>query len=273
MTEGVYSDSARRAPTRPDRSSSGFRTCSTTDDRWWSIWRDTGGALILYVDLAPDADREARAFGLLDDEEKQRWGHFLVEPARRRFALCRAALRINLSERLGCSNRRLSFGCLRHGKPFAKVDDTRAPIGFNVSHSGRHGLIALGEDDSVGVDVEERVPQHDLDGIATRVYGPTERRTLATAEGRRKVDLFFRLWSMKEALIKALGYGFSLNPSSFEVPGSILQGVRSSVFRFPHAPSSTWQLLDLGESRFAAAVAYGLPAPQSGRPDRPLSRP
>ena len=33
------------------------------------------------------------------------------------------------------------------------------------------------------------------------------------------MHLFFRLWSMKEALIKALGSGFSLNPFGFEVPG------------------------------------------------------
>lgn len=61
---------------------------------------------------------------------------------------------------------------------------------------------------------------------------------------------------MKEALIKALGSGFSLNPSRFEVPEPMLQGVRWSLFRFPHASSESWRLLDLGEDRFAAALAY-----------------
>ena len=224
--------------------------------RWWSPWREAEGAIVLHVDLAPDTDREAQAFDLLDEEEKARWHRFLAVGARRQFVLCRAALRVALSERLGCANRALSFGYLEHGKPFAAVDGRRADVGFNVSHSGRHGLIAIGAHSWLGVDVEERVSNRDLEGIGSLVYGSTERRLLAAATGCEKVDLFYRLWSMKEALIKALGAGFSLNPSRFEVPPPMLQGERSGSFRFPHAPSSEWRLLDLGEPRFAASLAY-----------------
>ena len=224
--------------------------------RWWRPWREAEGAIILYVDLAPDTDREAQAFDLLDEEEKARWHRFLAVGARRQFLLCRAALRVALSERLGCANRALAFGYLEHGKPLASVDGQRLHVGFNVSHSGRHGLIAIGAHDRLGVDVEERVSNRDLEGIGSLVYGSTERRLLAAATGCEKVHLFYRLWSMKEALIKALGAGFSLNPSRFEVPPPMLQGERSGSFRFPHAPSSEWRLLDLGEPRFAASLAY-----------------
>lgn len=233
---------------------------SAPENEWWTPWCEIDGAEVLHVDIAPDPEREAFAFDLLDDEEKARWRRFVVERPKRQFALCRAALRINLSARLGCSKRALSFGYLEHGKPFAKVQGRRAPVGFNVSHSGRHGLIAFAEHDWLGVDVEERVPKSDLDGIGAKVYGRSERELLRTAVGAQKVHLFFRLWSMKEALIKALGTGFSLNPSRFEVPGPMLHGVRSGEFRFPHAPANAWRLHDLGESRFAAALAYRLPS-------------
>ncbi len=232
---------------------------TTTESRWWSPWREIEGATILHVDLASQADREARALALLDDEEKARWRRFPVAAARRRFALCRAALRVSLAERLGCSNGRLSFGYGGYGKPFALVDGRRAAIGFNVSHGGQHGLIAIAENEWLGIDVEERALRRDLDGIGRMVYGPAERRMLAVAAGSRKVHLFYRLWSMKEALIKALGSGFSLNPSGFEVPEAMLHGVRSSEFQFPHAPSNSWCLIDLGEDRFAAALAYRVP--------------
>ena len=227
--------------------------------RWWSPWREVDGVIILHVDLAPDAEREARAFDLLGDEERARWNRFLAVGARRQFVLCRAALRVVLSERLGCTNRALSFGYGEQGKPFATVDGQRADVGFNVSHSGGHGLVAIAPRDWLGVDVEERVANRDLEGIASLVYGPVERRLLAAATGCEKVHLFYRLWSLKEALIKALGAGFSLNPSKFEVPPAMLQGERASSFRFPDAPSSEWRLLDLGEPRFAAALAYELP--------------
>ena len=227
--------------------------------RWWSPWREAGGATILHVDLESDAEREARAFAMLDDEEQARCQRFLSASARRQYVLCRAALRVALAERLSCANGALSFGTLKHGKPFATVDGRRADVGINVSHSGRHGLIALSPRDWLGVDVEERATGRDFDGIGSLVYGPTERRLLARATGDDKVQLFYRLWSMKEALIKAIGAGFSLNPSRFEVPTPMLQGERSGSFRFPHAPSDTWRLLDLGEPRFAAALAYKVP--------------
>lgn len=230
-----------------------------TNDRWWAPWSETEGASVLHVDLTPDPDREARAVSLLDDAEKSRRNRFLSARARREFALCRAALRISLSQRLGCAGRALSFDCLEHGKPFARVDGRRVETAFNVSHSGRHGLIAIAEHGCLGVDVEERVAQRDLEGIGSMVYGPSERRLLGIAAGGDRVRLFHRLWSMKEALIKALGTGFSLSPSRFEIPEPMLRGARSGVFRFPHLPSQEWRLLDLGERRFAAALAYRLP--------------
>ena len=135
----------------------------TFDDAWWSRWRESGNSLILHVDLRPDRERQERAFALLDEEERARWERFVHEGARRRFALCRAALRINLCDRLGCSNRELSFGYLEHGKPFAIVNGIPSDASFNVSHSDRHGLIGFAKRDGLGVDVEVRAPGRDFD--------------------------------------------------------------------------------------------------------------
>ena len=134
---------------------------------------------------------------------------------------------------------------------------------FNISHSSPHGLVAIARNGCLGVDVEMRAPQRDFVGIGSLVFGPNERRLLGIATGPDRMNLFYRLWSMKEALIKALGTGFSLSPSGFEIPGPMLQGDETGVFRFPHLPSKAWLLLDLGEPQFAAALAYSL-EPSSG---------
>jgi len=235
---------------------------------WWSPWRQDGDSLILHVDLRGDDGREERALAELDEGERARWKRFMVKGARRQFALCRAALRINLCQRLGCSNAELSFGYLKHGKPFAKVNGAPSDASFNVSHSGRHGLIGFAERDGLGVDLEVRRPGRDFDGIGSSVYGPQERLALTAAAGGEKVDLFYRFWSLKEALIKALGTGFSLSPSRFEVPRPMIEGERSAVFRFPHLPADAFWLEDLGEPRFAAARACRLtPGDAVRRPD------
>ena len=236
---------------------------SVGGNAWWAPWRESEGSLILHLDLGPDPDREQQALAVLDRDERARWKRFLVKEAQRQYAFCRAALRINLCERLGCPNRDLSFGYLEHGKPFAKVNGAPADVRFNVSHSGRHGLIGFTQWDEFGLDLEVRTPGRDFDGIGSSVYGPRERLALAAAAGHDKMVLFYRLWSLKEALIKALGTGFSLSPSRFEVPKPMLEGEPSAVFRFPHRPSDAFWLEDLGEPRFAAARAYRLPAEEA----------
>ena len=147
----------------------------TGGDTWWSPWREDGDSLVLHVDLRPDPGREERALKLLDDDEKARCNRFVVYGARRRFALCRAALRINLCDRLGCSNRDLSFGYLEYGKPFAKINGVPSSANFNVSHSGRHGLIGFTKQEGLGVDLELRAPGRDFDGIGDKRWARIDR--------------------------------------------------------------------------------------------------
>lgn len=209
----------------------------------------------MHVDLAPDGTNERRAWRWLDADERHRANRFEHAGARRRYVLCRASLRSLLCGTLDCGNQRLAFGASEHGKPFATVGGLQAPIEFNVSHSGCHGLIALAPRCRVGVDVEERGPQRNLDVLIGAVLGPHERAEVAAAGGRRKLQLFLDLWTMKEALSKARGTGLSLDVSGFEVPRDMRAGRRRGSLRFPDIPGVEWRLANIGTDQFAAAVA------------------
>ena len=80
-----------------------------------------------------------------------------------------------------CRNDELAFELSPYGKPSALVAGVRAPVSFNVSHSGHHRLIALAERGRIGVDIEERVPRHDPDGPIRTVFSRAEREELAAA--------------------------------------------------------------------------------------------
>lgn len=233
-------------------------TFSSLDECWWRPFDKTGNVVILHVDLSPNAARTAKALSWLDRAERARWRRYRHARPRREFVLCRAALRAVLCGRLGCRNDQLAFGASKYGKLFAILDDAPAPISFSVSHSGKHGLIAFASEGRLGVDVEERVARHDPEGEIRTIFAPGERAELALAGGDRKLRLFFALWTMKEALVKALGTGLSLNMSQFEIPRRMYLGARTSVFRFPHLPTVRWRLDNLGNDRFAAAVAHEL---------------
>ena len=212
--------------------------------------------LVLHIDLSPREDAQERALPWLDDAERARWRRYRFDRPRREFALCRAALRSILCSWLDCRNDQLAFGALEHGKPFALISGQPAPVSFNVSHSGRHGLIAVAARDRLGVDVEDRVARRDFSGLAESVFGPNEQAEFSLLGDRDRPATFYLLWTLKEALIKALGTGFSLNPSGFEVPPAMRQGARRAVFRFPAQPDVDWQLEDLGNEDFAAGLAY-----------------
>ena len=224
---------------------------------WWSSFRKAGPVTVMHVDLTPNASSEASSLLWLNEEEQARRRQYPLPGPRRRFALCRAALRAILCRQLGCSNERLSFGSSDHGKPFALVDEEPAAVSFNLSHSGKHGLIALVPHGRLGVDVEERVPRRDFDELSEAVFGPHEQSALARARGRDRVQLFFRLWTIKEALIKALGLGFTLDASQFEVPPALHRG-RMSIFRFPQLPEVHWRVEYIGNEDFSAAIAHEL---------------
>ena len=246
----------------------GFTATLSTSDSWWQPFRRLGDVAVIHVDLTPCASRERRAEAWLDRREEAQGSRYLHPRPRRHFILCRAALRALLCGRLDCRNDQLSFGAARFGKPYALVSGVSAPVSFNVSHGGRHGLIALAPGGRIGVDVEERDARRDLEGIAERVFTPSEQAELARVVGTEKVRMFFDLWTMKEALIKALGTGFHLSPSRLEVPPAMRHGGRSADFRFPQRRASAWRLENLGNADFAAAVAWE-PSPQPEGPGAP----
>jgi len=90
------------------------------------------------------------------------------------------------------------------------------------------------------------------------VMGPAERAELTSARGNHRLHLFYHLWTVKEALMKALGTGLSSDVSGFEIPLAMRRGMKTSTFRFSHLPTVRWWLEDLGNEHFAAAIAHEL---------------
>lgn len=223
---------------------------------WWRPFKQIDDVAIVYVDLSADADHEEAAWDWLDESERLRWRRFLDSGARRQYTLCRAALRALLCDALDCANTELAFDSAEHGKPFAVVSGRAAAFGFNVSHSGGHGLIALARRRRVGVDVEELVAHRNIDLLIEGTLGPTEQEELAALSGNRKLQLFFTLWTIKEALSKAHGWGLSMDVSRFEVPKNMRLGEASGRFQSPDIGDTTWYISNIGTETFAAAVAH-----------------
>lgn len=225
---------------------------------WWFRYRIIENIRIYKVDAADVRGREKDALRWLDQGELERWHDFALPDPKRRFALCRAALRSILCDHLGCANSELSFGEAEKGKPFAMVGGKRVEVGFNVSHSGDHGLIAVGDYDNLGVDIEIRRRRRDLELLVPTVMSLSEQTHFdSVTEDGMKHDLFFDFWTVKEAVLKAIGVGMSkFEPSEIEVPLEIRDGQRSCLANFPPIGASTWRIEILSTLEYAAALAF-----------------
>lgn len=86
---------------------------------------------------------------------------------------------------------------------------------FNLSHSGEMAMCIISKYEC-GCDVELRRPG--TLGIADRYFFGEEKKLIADMPSEeKKLDMFFRLWSLKESFMKATHLGFRLALDEFSV--------------------------------------------------------
>lgn len=142
----------------------------------------------------------------LSDEECERLDLYRSGEAAERYVVTRSLVRIVLGEHLRLGARDLRVSRTDTGKPVVAEG-----IHFNVSHSGDLILLALSEERAVGVDVERRREVPRVDAMTLRWFTQEERKDVARLRGAgaSESDAFLRVWSLKEARLKALGVGIS----------------------------------------------------------------
>ncbi|WP_052434133.1 4'-phosphopantetheinyl transferase family protein [Streptacidiphilus melanogenes] len=169
---------------------------------------------------------------VLDAEERERAARFLREGDRVLYTVAHTALRAVLAARTGVPAADLRFerapcpccGAL-HGRPrLASADGPE----FSLSHGGDLVLIGLAPQSApIGVDVE-RLPGPETVRETTATLHPAERTELAAAAGGPSPEAFARIWTRKEAYLKALGTGLGREPSADYVgeadPAALPQG-------------------------------------------------
>ena len=100
-----------------------------------------------------------------------------------------------------------------HGKPELLPHGAGGQAGkalpprFNVSHSGDLILLGFHPRRPVGVDVEQRRPVPEWEGIAGRCLPPGSRETILALPEEQRSDTFLAAWCRLEAGLKARGRG------------------------------------------------------------------
>jgi len=162
-------------------------------------------------------------------------------PARRRSLRTRARLREALTASSGGVVSPLEWTFERdcNGKPYLPGTPD---LHFSCSHSPAISVIAVCKQRPVGIDIAGGTTIRDL-SLMDGFLSANERRGLAELPKEAVPTAIARLWSLKEAVVKMLGIGFSFDLShlDFDVDRDRLRSIPG-------------ELQDLNECRFATSA-------------------
>ncbi len=170
------------------------------------------------------------------------------------YVISRAVLRFLLAEELEILPLEISFTQGEKGKPFLS-DKMGSQLKFNISHSHQKILIATHPRTEIGVDLECIRRIRKLSSLAKRFFTSFEYAQFEESED--KLLCFFKIWTLKEAIVKLSGGGISGGLNWFDVSTdtdhNMNQLVRSD--RVIHSVQNTFlHAIDIG-SEYCAAIA------------------
>ncbi len=142
----------------------------------------------------------------LSRDDLERAGRYRLEADFIRFVVARAMLRVVLSHYLDLKVSDIMFDYDLYGKPRLKGDSANG-IQFNVSHSGDKVVMALVRGKRVGVDIEQVDAAIAGLELARQNFSLREVVDIEESPDEEKAKMFYRIWTRKEALLKAMGIG------------------------------------------------------------------
>jgi 4'-phosphopantetheinyl transferase len=187
------------------------------------------------------------------DDELARVVRLRTEQLRTEFIVAHGFLREMLGSYLAVDPASIVFWGERYEKP-SVMSPAGAEINFSLSRSGGKILYAFARGRKVGVDVEKIDPEKCDATVAHTIFTHQELGEWRSLPEHLRVRGFFCGWVRKEAFVKAVGRGMSLDLKSFTV--SIDPRKPVSLALPPEFGQEQWNLHALkAGSEFAAAVA------------------
>jgi len=171
----------------------------------------TGYNPLVYAVHVPEqieADLFKQGLGRISAERRLKISKFHFQMDKNRSLLAELLVRKVLRDVFVIPELEICFRTGSHGKPYL----TKSGPFFNVSHAGEW-VAAIFHSHEAGIDIEQL---RSIDTrIASRFFNPRESAALADLEEHNRLRQFYRLWTMKEAYIKASGKGLSTPLDSF----------------------------------------------------------
>jgi len=156
-----------------------------------------------------DSDLYNLIFPYISEERQYRLKKYFFAEDQIRLLVGELFLRISAIYYWGIDNKAICFNYNEYGKPqFQNFSDFH----FNISYSDQWVVIVL-DHSPVGIDIEQVRPI-DL-ALADYFFTEKEIHQLFMQPIEYRINYFYKLWTLKESYIKAVGKGLSIPLQSF----------------------------------------------------------
>lgn len=199
----------------------------------------------------------------LAKDEKDRAKRFYFEKDYNAYLLSRGILRSILAQYTGISPQAISLKYTLYGKPFLDPLQNSTGLYFNISHTHHCILYALTRNIEIGIDVEYLKSYLDYRGIAKSFFSNYEYQGLIETHHEQQRVLFYKIWTCKEAFIKAIGLGLSYSLADFDV--DVQENQPAKMLNIKNAPDEAkqWKLCSFSPADgYIAAIATKQPIHQ-----------
>jgi len=110
-------------------------------------------------------------------------------------------------------------------RPEIQILGKPAAVSFSRTAGGRSCVIR--DTGRVGIDIERRTELADANGMLEIASSRDERDRMFAVFGEDSSNAVLRVWTAKEALLKAIGLGLSVDPKSVELSDIGIAGCQS----------------------------------------------
>lgn len=171
-------------------------------------------AIVFFAAVPPAHETVEILFEQLDQGEQTKALRFVYAKDASLFITAHALLRYALWR--VTDNTFWQFSANEFGKPELSPPFGAPPLRFNLSHSKALAACAVCQGYDIGVDVEAIDDDFQFHEVAKHVFTERERTQLNSCAPDTQRAAFLRMWTLKEALMKGCGCGFSLSPLSLD---------------------------------------------------------
>lgn len=165
---------------------------------------------------------------ILTEEEESRLARINSPKVRRHFESSHTFLNSILIDRLEISPEELEFKFNEFGKPYLSDQlFNKNSVYFSLSHSNGGVAVGISTGYEIGIDLENFSKRsiNSCKKLASRYFGSKEQKYLAAAAccDLEYSKIFHRIWTLKEAYLKAAGTGINttLSALDFELTGNL----------------------------------------------------